>query len=72
MVRAAFFIHRIIQVTKATATIDSVPPNSSCSSNVMFREVKVMTAQRPMLTATAAATPAHTNRSWSRCPVLTR
>ena len=39
--RAARRIQKIIQVTKPTATIDSVPPNVSCASNVSACSVRV-------------------------------
>ena len=38
MVRAAPAIQKIIQVTKQTATIESVPPMSSWVSNVNCRD----------------------------------
>ena len=56
--RAAFAIQKIIHVTRPTATIESVPPISSCASKVRPRGPKVSSAPNARLTTTATATPA--------------
>ena len=62
-VRAERAIHITIQVTKPTATIDSVPPIASCASKVSPRGPKVSSAPNASETATAIATPAQTRPS---------
>ena len=56
--RAARAIQKIIQVTKPTATIDSVPPMASWASKVSPRGPQVRAAPNARLTPTASATPA--------------
>ena len=72
MVRAARAIQKIIQVTKPTATMERVPPISSCASKVRPRGPNVSAAPKPRLTATAIATPAQIRGSRWRRSVLTR
>ena len=72
MCRAVRAIQKIIQVTRPTATIDSVPPMASCASNDSPEGPKVSSAPNPSETATAMPTPAHSAGSWSRRSVLTR
>ena len=48
--RAARAIQKIIQVTKPTATIDRLPPISSCASKVRPRGPKVSAAPKARLT----------------------
>ena len=62
-VRPAFCIQKIIQVTIATAMSESVPPMSSCASNVRLYAPKVSTA--PMASASAIASPTPAQRRGS-------
>ena len=71
-VRAVRAIHIIIQVTKPTAMIDSVPPIASWASNSSPRGPNVSSAPNASETSTAMATPAQTRPSSSRRSVLTR
>ena len=66
MCRAVRAIQKIIQVTRPTATIDSVPPMASCASNDRPEGPKVSRAPKPSETATAMPTPAHRADRWSR------
>ncbi len=72
MARAARAIQKIIQVTKATATSDRVPPMASWASKVWPRGPQVRIAPNARLTATAAATPAQMRGSRCRRSDLTR
>ena len=48
-------IQKTIQVTKPTATIDSVPPSASCAVNDSDAEEKVRTAPNARLSADGGA-----------------
>ena len=72
MNRAVRAIQKIIQVTRATARIDSVPPIASCASKLRPLGPNVSSAPNPTETAAAAATPAHKGRRRSRRSVFTR
>ena len=56
--RAERAIHITIQVTKPTATIESVPPIASCASKLSPRGPNVSSAPNASETPTAMATPA--------------
>ena len=72
MPREARAIQKIIQVTNPTAMIESVPPISSCASNVSPRGPNVSAAPNARLTSTARATPAQMRGSRCRLSVFTR
>lgn len=70
--RAERAIQKIIQVTKPTATMDSVPPIASWASNVRPRGPYVRAAPKAREIAMAAATPSQMRPSRWRRPDFTR
>ena len=72
MVRAAVAIQKIIQVTKAAATIESAPPTSSWVWKVSWRDWRPRPTVMAVHSATTSPTPSQIRGSRWRRSLLTK